>query len=77
MSKLLTIEPVPGFTRARRVVVDCRHGTTTVHFFEGRNGPIPTDAELAATALARHYAEERCRCTRKLRRQYGLPIGHG
>ena len=52
-------------------VVDCDHGTTRLLTIPGRVA-IP---ELAAvqTAIARHYSEEGCHCTRQLRKRYGVP----
>jgi hypothetical protein len=50
--------------------VDCPHATTQGWLIPG---PVtPTDADLIRHLLERHRAEEGCRCTRGLRRRYGL-----
>jgi hypothetical protein len=48
----------------RRVVVDCRHGTTTAPFLPGGTVNLES-AELLSIALAKHQSEERCACTAK------------
>jgi hypothetical protein len=57
----------------RVVTIDCRHGTTTVHYRSSERSPV-TDTDVAQVALTRHYATERCRCTAALRRRYGVPV---
>ncbi len=67
----LTIRPelehAPGATRYE---VDCEHATTWLMALPGRE-PIP-DAVFVRLAVAKHYDEERCSCTRQLRRRYGV-----
>lgn len=59
---------------ARVLTVDCPHGETSIAYVNGTDpGALQiTDAAAAVMALARHYEEERCRCTRKLRRRFGV-----
>jgi len=69
MNATLTIETVPGY-RARRVVVDCEHGTTTVWTLAGAT--VIPDTVGVAMAIERHRAEQPgCRCIRQLERRYG------
>ena len=68
----LTVDDLPELGRdGRRVVVDCKHGTTRVW---SANAPPPglqlSGEDSARMALLKHYAEERCRCIRKLWRRY-------
>ena len=66
----LTIADAPELgAGVLRLVLDCPHGTTTIHLV----GPAPDEhlAAVARLALARHDAEESCRCTASLRRRYG------
>jgi hypothetical protein len=57
----------------RVVVVACPHGRTTARYWGSARLPL-TDTAVAAVALARHDAEERCACTRALRRRYGATV---
>jgi hypothetical protein len=57
----------------RVVQVDCPHATTTVAYLPAR-GDVADDRMLTRLTLAKHYAEEGCRCTRHLRRRYGLEV---
>ena len=61
----------------RRVVLDCKHGTTRVMSV---NAPPPAlqlaEEDNVRMALLKHYAEERCRCVRRLwRRFFGCELG--
>ena len=61
---------------ARVLTVDCQHGTTTLAYATG-TGPGAlrlTDADVARLALLKHFSEEGCRCTRELRRRYGVEV---
>ena len=73
MAATLTIAAAPALgPNVRQLEVDCHHGTTTIHLM----GPSPDEhlAAAARLALARHYGAERCRCTAKLRRRYGVVV---
>ncbi len=71
MTATLVTHPLPLLgAGARRVEVDCPHGTTGVTVLPATSGYAPTDDEAAALAVARHHAEERCACTAALRIQY-------
>jgi hypothetical protein len=69
--------PLPKLSpRARRIEVDCEHGTTSISVLERENTPHVDDADAIRMALARHHAEEGCACTRRLWRQYfGAALG--
>jgi len=68
----LTARAVPELPGWRCVTIDCEHGTTTVHYVNA--GALQsTDTDVAAVALARHYAAEGCACTCELRARYGQP----
>ncbi len=74
MSATLTDVPVPMLGEdVKQIVVDCRHGTTTLTIV-APNPEAMQRQEMAATrlALVKHYEEERCRCTRRLRKRYGV-----
>ena len=67
--------PVPAYgDTVSELVVDCEHGTTTLTVFQPRDPTAARvhEAACARLALAKHYDEERCRCTRELRRRFGL-----
>ena len=51
----------------RRFEIDCRHGTT-----EGLAMGVDKigDAAVVAGLALKHFSEERCRCTRQLRKKY-------
>jgi|SoiMethySBSTD1v2_1073268.scaffolds.fasta_scaffold2850611_2 hypothetical protein len=66
MTATLTAETTPGGNRVW--TVDCRHGTTRCAVVDDE----VVDREAARLVIASHYAYERCRCTRKLRRRYGV-----
>jgi hypothetical protein len=72
----LTVRALPQLGDGwRRVVVDCPHATTGITYANGAAVQF-TDTDIARAALARHHAEEGCRCTRRLWRQYfGGPLG--
>jgi hypothetical protein len=62
----------PEYGRGYRFIeVDCGHGTTTSVY---RNGDdlVVADADIVRVMLLRHYYAERCRCTKALRRRYGV-----
>ena len=63
------IEHGPG---VRRLVLDCPHGTSTAHLVSPPGAPPLGDATIVQMLLLRHFEAERCRCTRSLRRRYGL-----
>lgn len=47
----------------RRLVVDCRHGTTLVDLVASpRRDVALTERQMIAVAVARHEAEEGCGC---------------
>ena len=57
----------------RRVALDCPHGTTTAHYANGRAGHLQlAEVDVVRALLMKHHAEQQCRCTRSLRRRYGL-----
>ena len=62
----LTITDRREQSRGFEYVVDCEHGTTTASLL----GPFRADLLGSAVAIQKHYAEEQCRCTRKLRKIY-------
>jgi hypothetical protein len=72
-ASLTRIETRHEGERVTRLVVDCRHGTTTGYLV----GPAPEDHERVTVRLllARHFDAEGCRCTLTLRRRYGVPLG--
>ena len=63
----------PGW---RRIVVDCRHGTSTGHVRSAPSqslaAPQFSDAMIVRALLLKHHAEEGCRCTLDLRKRFGL-----
>ena len=72
----LTIDRIPHADNARAFVVDCEHGTTTITVFAAPDpAKSPPDTVHARLAVATHYAEEHCRCTRLLRRRFGIEKG--
>lgn len=77
MTATLTITPARQYAPdARLFEVDCVHGTTSLVVLPA---PVaennPPDTFHARTAIARHFAEEHCRCTRQLRRRFGVGGG--
>ncbi len=71
MNATLTATDMSG---ARVLTVDCPHGETSIAYI---NATAPdalkvTDTAAAVMALVKHYGEEGCRCTRALRRKYGV-----
>lgn len=51
-------------------IVDCDHGRTEAAMLPG---PVPIpEAVFVRLAVAKHYSVEGCRCTRHLRRRYGV-----
>ena len=69
----LTITPLPALGLCgKRIEVDCPHGTTTLHLAAGADAPPVPEQVLAAVAVVRRRSEERCACTRQLRRRLGL-----
>lgn len=75
MSKAtLEIGDMEGSRGGKRVIVDCEHGTTTSCVLNP--GAIGLRAALQIAmrvAVWKHYAEERCRCTRHLRKTHAAP----
>ena len=73
----LTKTPLPALgPTGRRLEIDCPHGTTGITTANAEGGLVVTDEDSVRLALARHFAEERCRCIRKLWREYfGCPLG--
>ena len=67
MNAKLTAKPIGG--GRKEYVVDCEHGTTTALSASPEHGG-PDESAIVAALVLRHYAAERCRCTRKLRRRY-------
>ena len=61
----LTIADLPN--GLRRFEVDCRHGTTTGI---AQGADKIGNAAVVAGLVLKHFSEERCACTRELRRQY-------
>ena len=71
----LTSKPIAGRDGARLLTVDCEHGTTTLHIFAPPSDPAAIDrlaADGARLAVLRHWTEERCSCTKELRRRLGV-----
>jgi hypothetical protein len=71
----LTAEPAPDLAPdARQITIDCKHGTTTLTIVPPRDSTAakPHEAACVRLALLKHYSEEGCRCTRQLRRRYGI-----
>jgi hypothetical protein len=66
----LIAEDIDG---GRQLTLDCPHGQTLGLYANGETSPVQlTDADVARALLLRHYQQERCRCTRHLRRRYGV-----
>lgn len=71
----LTATPAPELAPgARQITIDCRHGTTSLTMIPPRNPDAyrPHEAACVRLALLKHYSEEGCRCTRRLRERYGV-----
>jgi len=71
----LTAEPPPDLAPgARQIIVDCQHGTTSLTLIPPRDPAAyrPHEAACVRLALLKHFSEEGCNCTRKLRRRYGV-----
>ena len=65
--------PVKGVQFTEEFVVDCEHGTTTVFAMNPPGAAVQiSDYQTSAMAVAKHYDEEHCRCTRQLRKRFGL-----
>lgn len=62
-----TLEIIDLAGGLKRIVIECRHGTTTVFGMDG--GGIGDTAIVAAVVL-KHFSEEGCDCTQALRHQY-------
>jgi hypothetical protein len=65
----LTAETIAG---SRVIVLACRHGELMAAPTVPGATLRETDGAVVATLLRLHYRAERCRCTRKLRRRYGV-----
>ena len=77
MEATLTITAFPARGAAGRTVaatVACPHGTTTISRTRDTDPGArrATDADVARLALVEHHGTEGCRCTRELRRRYGV-----
>lgn len=71
----LTIRPETSVSPpGRRVEVDCEHGTTTLTMCAPAGGLVLPDDAISRVAVAKHYSEERCRCTRRLRARLGMVL---
>ena len=71
----LTTEPIDGHPDARKLVVDCEHGATLLMIFPPPNEPEAIDrltTDGARLAVLKHWTEERCACTKALRRERGV-----
>ena len=71
MTATLTTEPIAG---GRLLVVDCEHGQSSLAFMNGTDPEAPqiTEEQAARLVISHHYANEGCRCTRELRRRFGV-----
>jgi len=59
MTATLRWSVTPGISDGRRLVLECRHGTTTVDVF----GPERlTEAQIVRLAIVKHETEETCGC---------------
>ena len=75
MSATPTALPAPDLAPgARQIIVDCRHGTTTLAIVPPRDPGAykPYEAACVRLALLKHWSEEGCNCTRQLRKRYGV-----
>lgn len=61
MSAVLRWTTTPGLPDGRRLVIECRHATTTVDVF---GPPKLTEAQVIQVAVARHGAD--CDCAADL-----------
>ena len=59
----------PSGAGVKEFTLDCEHGITTALSASPEHGG-PDESAIIAALVMKHYAEERCRCTRKLRRRY-------
>jgi hypothetical protein len=60
----------------KRAVVDCRHGTTTVHLMQPPEGGPLTDGDVIRVALVQHFDAEGCACISELwQRYWGTTLG--
>lgn len=76
MTAKLTVRDAESGAGWRVIAIDCAHGTTTSVYKNG-DGPdvlVLSDADIVRATLARHYDAERCRCTRRLRKRYGVGV---
>ena len=73
-SATLTVKPAPiAGPDARLFEVDCRHATTQGWLIPGGTG-TPADPDLLRALLMKHWIEEGCRCTARLRAEYGVAV---
>jgi hypothetical protein len=70
LAKLVTRPSDARYGGHKSISVDCEHGETTIAVIQPVGAPTVSEQTVIATAVARHYLEEGCRCTRKLRLQY-------
>ncbi len=68
----LTARAAPEYGASYRYIeIDCDHGTTTSAYRNGEDLTL-SDADIVRVMLLRHYFTERCNCTRRLRKRYGV-----
>jgi hypothetical protein len=69
MEATLRVRPLdPALAQGKRIVVACPHGRTeAIVLGDDTTGQLPL-----RVAVAKHYAEEGCTCTRSLRRRLGM-----
>ena len=69
----LTVEPLADqpdkVEYGKTAIVDCQHATTRVDLINPQDG-MDAAKIVAAMAIGKHYDEEGCQCTRKLRARY-------
>jgi hypothetical protein len=68
MTATLRSSAIPGLgVGSRRLVVDCRHGTTYVdQFIPPGTATVFSERSMIAIAVERHEIEEGCGCARGL-----------
>ncbi|MGD9892799.1 MAG: hypothetical protein AB7R89_23075 [Dehalococcoidia bacterium] len=60
------------YGNTRILTIDCKHATTTIALIAAAG--VVDDVTGVRLGLIKHYAEEGCRCTRHLRRRYGVAV---
>ena len=72
MTATLTARAAPEYGPDWRYIeIDCDHGTTTSAYKNGDDLQLD-DVDVVKVMLLKHYYAERCRCTKALRRRYGV-----